>query len=257
MQIAILLFRGFTPLDAIGPYEVLHRLPSTQVRFVAADRGVVRSVDGAVAMVVEHTFKDLRTPDVIVVPGGPGIRQLLTDMPTLKWVRHGHGHSKYTASVGTGAMLLGAAGLLTGIKATTHWARLDRLPHAGAMPVEERVVFQDRIVTCAGVSAGLDMALALAEKLSDRTTARGVQLAIEYDPQPPYDAGALEKASPEEIAFAHASALRRRELLDRQDPDSEWSLSAPPPPRSSGARLTPAGASARLTPIGPRREGDG
>jgi putative intracellular protease/amidase len=199
MKIAVLLFPQITVLDAVGPYEVLQRLPDTTVTFVGHRRGEVRSDHGFLGLTVDRTFDEVTDPDVVVVPGGNGTRPLLGDDTVLDWIRAVHSTSRFTTSVCTGALLLGAAGLLDGLSATTHWASMDRLAGFGAIPTPERVVehLDQRIITSAGVSSGIDMALRLAALLTDEITAQAVQLIVEYDPQPPFDAGSLIKAGPE------------------------------------------------------------
>jgi putative intracellular protease/amidase len=197
MIIAIPVFDALTALDAVGPYEVLQRLPDAEVRFVGHATGPVRTENGFLGLVADSTFDDVPAPDVVVVPGGIGTRSLLEDEPILDWIRRAHEGTRFTTSVCTGSLLLAAAGLLDGLTATTHWGARDTLASLGATPVPERVVehLDRRIVTAAGVSSGIDMALRLSELLFDRTTAEAMQLYIEYDPQPPFDSGALEKAS--------------------------------------------------------------
>jgi putative intracellular protease/amidase len=201
VHIAIPVFDAFTALDAIGPYEVLQRLPDATVTFVSYERGPVRTENGFLGVEADATFGELPHPDIVVVPGGMGTRALLEDEPLLDWIRTAHETTTYTTSVCTGSLLLAAAGLLDGLTATTHWAARKLLGSLGATPVPERVVehLDRRIVTAAGVSSGIDMALRLAEILTDRVTAEAMQLEIEYDPQPPFDAGAIEKAGPEVI----------------------------------------------------------
>jgi putative intracellular protease/amidase len=194
--IAIPLFPQFTALDGIGPYEVLQRIPDFVVTFVGRERGVVRSDNGFLGIAVDATYDELSHPDVVVFPGGIGTRALLADEVVLDWVRGAHATTKYTTSVCTGSLVLAAAGLLEGLTATTHWAARDILTRYGAIVSEDRVVehLDHRIVTAAGVSSGIDMALRLVELLVDRTAAEASQLMIEYDPQPPFDAGAPGKA---------------------------------------------------------------
>ncbi|OMC13676.1 thiamine biosynthesis protein ThiJ [Mycolicibacter heraklionensis] len=196
MQVAIPLFPRFTALDAVGPYEVLQRVPDAEVIFVGHRRGEVRSDNGMLGILCDARVDEVSEPDVLVVPGGIGTRTLLDDAELLDWVRNAHTHTRFTASVCTGSLLLAAAGLLDGLTATTHWSAVDLLEHLGARYVEQRVVehLPQRIVTSAGVSSGIDMALRLAELLADAETARAIQLLIEYDPQPPFDSGALTKA---------------------------------------------------------------
>jgi transcriptional regulator GlxA family with amidase domain len=196
VQIAIPLFPRFTALDGIGPYEVLQRIPTFDVTFVAQTRGEVRSENGMLGLLADATFEELPAPDVIVFPGGVGTRPLEKDEDVLEWVRAAHATTRYTTSVCTGALVLGAAGLLEGLTATTHWACYQELAAHGAVPTSERVVehLDRRIITAAGVSSGIDMALRLVELLVDRTAAQAAQLMIEYDPQPPYDCGSVAKA---------------------------------------------------------------
>lgn len=194
MRIVIPLFDRFTALDAVGPYEVLKFLPGAEILFVAAETGAVRDVPRSLALTADATLDDVDSCDVLLVPGGPGARALLEEEHLLGWIRRMHGGSTWTTSVCTGSLLLAAAGLLKGLAATTHWGAVDVLESFGASYTPERVVFQGKIVTAAGVSSGIDMALALAARLADRTTAEAIQLAIEYDPQPPFDAGSPAKA---------------------------------------------------------------
>jgi transcriptional regulator GlxA family with amidase domain len=197
LEVAIPLFPRFTALDAVGPYEVLQRIPFIDVVFVGHERGECRSENGMLAMVVDTTFEELAAPDVIVFPGGVGSRPLQHDERVLEWVCHAHASTRFTTSVCTGSLVLGAAGLLTGLTATTHWSCYPELAAHGALPTAQRVVehVERRLITAAGVSSGIDMALRLVELLVDRTAAEAAQLMIEYDPQPPFDSGALAKAS--------------------------------------------------------------
>jgi len=193
MQIALALFDQVTALDAIGPYEVLQRLPDAEVCFVGHRRGEIRTDNGFLGLTVDQTFDDVPRPDILVVPGGIGTRALVHDAPILDWIRGAHATSRFTTSVCTGSLLLAAAGLLDGLRATTHFAARPLLAKYGAKPSEDRVVVEGKIITAAGVSSGIDMALQLAEQVTDATTAKALQLMIEYDPQPPHDAGALHK----------------------------------------------------------------
>jgi putative intracellular protease/amidase len=194
MQIACLLFDGITALDIVGPYEVLQRLPDADVRFVAKQAGEIRTDNKFLALVADHSFDDVTSPDVVVVPGGFATRALEHDQETLDWIRAVDAGSTWTTSVCTGSMLLASAGLLVGKEATSHWASLPRLAEYGAIPTGRRVVEQGKIVTAAGVSSGIDMALTLAARIAGDDFARAVQLGIEYDPQPPFDAGSVDKA---------------------------------------------------------------
>lgn len=199
LQAVIPLFPQFTALDGIGPYEVLQRVPDIDITFIGHELGPVRSDNGMLAIHRDGTFEDFPNPDLIVFPGGVGTRPLETDERVLSWVRAAHQGTKFTTSVCTGSVVLAAAGLLKGLTATTHWGARDWLDKHGATPVPERVVehLDQRIITAAGVSSGIDMALRLLEILFDRTAAEASQLMIEYDPQPPFDVGSLEKSNDE------------------------------------------------------------
>ncbi|WP_433442297.1 DJ-1/PfpI family protein [Nonomuraea sp. CA-141351] len=199
MQVAIPLYPRFTALDAVGPYTVLAFAPDWTVTFVAAEAGPVTDDQGTLTLTATASYADLPRPDVIVVPGGPGTFDAMTDEALLGWVRQAHEHTRWTTSVCSGSFVLAAAGLLEGLKATTHWAILDMLRQYGAEPVNERVVSEGKVVTAAGVSSGIDMALTLLAQATDVTTAQAVQLAIEYDPQPPFNAGS-PKTAPEGLS---------------------------------------------------------
>ena len=202
MQIAIPLFDRFTALDAVGPYEVLSRLPGATVTFVGERTGPVRTDTGALAITVDATFDDVASPDVVVVPGGPGTRAMLEPGPIHAWVAAAHASTDWTTSVCTGSLILGAAGLLRGLEATTHWASMELLSSLGVTPVDDRrVVVQGKIVTAAGVSSGIDMALWLAAQIAGDDVAKAIQLGIEYDPRPPFDHGSVQKADPAIVAF--------------------------------------------------------
>ncbi len=205
MNIAILIYDRFTALDAIGPYEVLSRLPGASLSFVAAEPGPVTTDNGMLTRVAEHSLSEVASPDIVLVPGGPGEVAARAGGPVLEWLRAVDQTSTWTPSVCTGSLILAAAGLLEGRRATSHWLALDRLREMGAEPVAERVVFDGKIVTGAGVSAGIDMALALAGKVAGAAVAQAIQLGIEYDPQPPFDAGSPGKAPAEVV-----EALRAR-----------------------------------------------
>ncbi|NNC79214.1 MAG: DJ-1/PfpI family protein [Acidimicrobiales bacterium] len=198
MHIAILLFDRLTALDAIGPYETLQRLPGASVTFVGEQRGEYRTENGFLGLLADADFSELTDPDVLLIPGGVGTRAVVAHEPTLDWVRHVHQHTQYTTSVCTGSLVLAAAGLLDGLTAATHWGAYGALEKLGAQPTEQRVVahLEQRIITAAGVSAGIDMALRLSELLVDETAAKAMQLMIEYDPQPPFDAGNVTGAGP-------------------------------------------------------------
>ncbi len=197
MRIAILIFDRLTALDAIGPYEVLSRLPGAELAFVAKQVGSKRTDTGALGISADRSLAELADPDVLLIPGGEGNRPLLEDVEVLDWVRTAHQTSSWTTSVCTGSLVLGAAGILEGKRATSHWVYREALREYGAEPVAERVVRDGKVLTAAGVSAGIDMGLVLAAELAGEDVAKAIQLGIEYDPAPPFDSGSPEKASPE------------------------------------------------------------
>ena len=199
MQVAIPLYHRFTALDAAGPYQVLAYTPGWTVTFVGPETGPVVDDKGGLSLSVTATYDEVPRPDVVVVPGGPGTLQAVFDERLLNWLRGAHEHTRWTTSVCSGSFVLGAAGLLNGLKATGHWGWLEHLAGVGAVPTEGRVVRAGKIWTAAGVSAGIDMALSLVAEAADEATAQTVQLAIEYDPQPPFQAGSPTTA-PSELA---------------------------------------------------------
>lgn len=206
MQIAIVLYPGFTALDFIGPYEVLRNLPGAQVRFVWHDTGPVAADSGVLLVGATHTFAETPSPDLILVPGGPATMEHARDEVVLDWLRRADATSTWTTSVCTGSILLAAAGLLTGRRATSHWSALPLLKTFGVTPVgDQRIVREGKLVTAAGVSAGLDMAMWLAGQIGGEARAKAIQLVIEYDPQPPFDSGHVSKASAATKALATAS----------------------------------------------------
>ncbi|MER6621571.1 DJ-1/PfpI family protein [Streptomyces sp. NPDC000931] len=194
MQIAIVLFDRFTALDAVGPYETLGRLPDAETVFVAERTGPVRTDTGALAITADKTLEEVPDPDVVVVPGGPGQTPQMGNEALLEWLRAADATSTWTTSVCTGSLLLAAAGLLRGRRATSHWLALGHLERYGAEPTGERVVTDGKYVTAAGVSSGIDMGLTLLGRIAGDEHAQAVQLLTEYDPQPPYDAGSPQKA---------------------------------------------------------------
>jgi putative intracellular protease/amidase len=206
MNIAILLYDRVTALDAIGPYEVLSRLPGASLTFVAAEPGPMRTDNGMLTLHAERSIDEVRRPDIVLVPGGPGEVAARAGGPLLQWLRAVHETSTWTTSVCTGSLILAAAGLLDGKRATSHWLALEELRGLGAEPVAERVVFDGRIVTAAGVSAGIDMALALAARVAGEQVAQAIQLGIEYDPQPPFRAGSPRQAPAEIVEAVRAHA---------------------------------------------------
>lgn len=203
MQIAIPLYDEFTALDAIGPHDVLASLPGAEVVLVGERTDVVSNDHGTVRVVPAATLDEVPEPDVVVVPGGNHHNQL-PDGPVVQWLRRVDATTTWTTSVCTGSLLLGAAGLLDGRRATSHWLALEQLTAFGAAPTGERVVFDGKYVTAAGVSAGIDMALRLVARIAGDEVAQGVQLGIEYDPQPPFDAGSPEKAPEAVVDFVDA-----------------------------------------------------
>ncbi len=211
MNIAILLYDKLTALDAIGPYEVLSRLPGASVQFVAVEPGPVRTDNGMLTLLAQHALEEVSQPDVVLVPGGPGEVAARAGGAALDWLREVDRTSTWSTSVCTGSLILAAAGLLDGRRATTHWLAFDELRRLGAEPVEERVVFDGKLITAAGVSAGIDMALALAARIAGDRVAQAIQLGIEYDPQPPFHAGSPHTAPAEIVEL-----LRSRSRFEEQ-----------------------------------------
>jgi transcriptional regulator GlxA family with amidase domain len=194
VQIAILLYEKLTALDAIGPYEVLRSVPGWEVRFVGARKGAVRTDSGALGLSVDYSLAEATEPDVVLVPGGEGSEEAMQDEEILAWLRRVDERTRWTTSVCTGSLVLGAAGLLEGRRATSHWLFLERLRELGAEPVGGRFVEDGKVLTAAGVSAGIDMALHLVGREAGPEVAQAIQLGIEYDPQPPFDSGSPQKA---------------------------------------------------------------
>lgn len=206
MKIAFLIFDKLTALDAVGPYEVLSRLPDADLRFVAKEAGMKRTDTGALGISADGALEDMPDPDILLIPGGEGNRPLMEDDEVLDWIRAADAASKWTTSVCTGSLVLAAAGLLEGRRATSHWAYRDELSRFGAQPVGERVVVDGKYVTAAGVSAGIDMALQLTALEFGDDLAKGIQLGMEYDPQPPFDSGSPEKADPKLVELVRQVA---------------------------------------------------
>ena len=201
MQIAIVLYPGFTALDFIGPYESLRWLPDAEVRFVWHEPGPITADSGVLVVGATHSFAETPSPDVILVPGGFTTMEHARDEKVLDWLRKAHETATWTTSVCSGSVVLAAAGLLEGKRATSHWAALSALKALGVKPVgDERIVAaddaaQNKVVTCAGVSAGIDLGLWLAGQIGGEGRAKAIQLSMEYDPQPPFDSGHMSKAS--------------------------------------------------------------
>lgn len=213
VEIAILLFDKLAPQDAVGPFEVMRNVPGWEVRTVGKEKGEVRSEDGALALVADHGLAEVRSADVVVVPGGIGSRPLLEDDEVLDWLREIDRTTKWTTSVCTGSLILGAAGLLEGKRATSNWLLLEQLREHGADPVGGRFVEDGKILTAAGVTAGIDMALHLVAREAGPEIAQAVQLGIEYDPDPPFDSGSPEKAPPEIVELVRSAAAASDPLL--------------------------------------------
>lgn len=210
MKIAIVLFDRFTALDAVGPYEVFNMLPEAETVFVAEQTGPVRNQSGNLALTADATLGEVGRPDIVVVPGGPGQQAQMTDGPLHEWLRSVDKTSTWTTSVCTGSLILAATGLLTGRRATSHWMALGELEPHGVTPVNERVVFDGKYVTAAGVSSGIDMALSLVGRLAGDEAAQTIQLMIEYAPEPPYNAGSTDTAPPELVERLRARRVAAR-----------------------------------------------
>jgi transcriptional regulator GlxA family with amidase domain len=213
MQIAILIFDKFTALDAVGPYEVFRSVPGWEVKFVGPEKGEVRTDSGSLGLSADYSLEEIGAADIVLVPGGAGNRPLMRDETVLSWLRRIDEGSKWTTSVCTGSLVLGAAGLLDGKRSTGHWLYLEPLREFGADPVGGRIVEDGKTITAAGVSAGIDMALHLVGQEVGPEVAQAVQLGIEYDPQPPFDAGSPEKAPARIVELVTAMAGSGDELL--------------------------------------------
>jgi putative intracellular protease/amidase len=214
MLFAILLYPKVTALDAVGPYDVFSKVPGDEVVFVGERTGPVRTEIGSLGLIADATLDEITSPDVVVVPGGHGQADLMSDGPIHDWLRHTDATTTWTTSVCSGSLLLAAAGLLRGRRATSHWLALDQLPAFGAEPTGERVVRDGKYLTAAGVSSGIDMALTLVGLQSGDWVAQAVQLGIEYDPQPPYDAGSPDKAPADVVGYLRE---KRRFVLTGRD----------------------------------------
>jgi transcriptional regulator GlxA family with amidase domain len=209
VNIAIPLYNRFTALDAVGPYEVLQRIPGAKVTWLAHEPGPVGTDTGQLQIVADAAFEDLPDPEIVLVPGGTGTDDFLEDERLVGWIRRAHETSEWTTSVCTGSLLLGAAGVLDGLEATCHWLDIQDLERYGASPTEQRVVEQGKVITAAGVSSGIDMALTLVANIHGPEVAQAIQLGIEYDPQPPFDSGSTAKAAPEIVELVRSVAAAR------------------------------------------------
>ena len=194
MEIAVLLFDNVNALDVVGPCEVLSKIPDTAIKYVAKEPGP-KKTHAQIKLIADYALKDISKPDILLIPGGEGLKSIIGDEQIINWIINCHKTTKWTVSVCTGALVFGAAGILKGLKATTHWVQLPCLEDFGAKPQKERVVIVGKVITCAGVSAGIDMALILTSLIAGETTAKAIQLAIEYDPAPPFDSGSPDKKS--------------------------------------------------------------
>lgn len=208
-HIGLMLFPGITQLDMTGPYEVFAKFPEARLHLAWKELEPV-TADSGMRLLPTTTFADCPALDLICAPGGPGVNALLNDDVILDFVRRQAKSARYVTSVCTGALVLGAAGLLKGKRATTHWMSRDMLAAFGATPVNERIVFDGNVITGGGVTAGIDFALAVAAEAFSPDLAKSIQLGIEYDPHPPFDAGSPERAGPELVARARAAAASRQ-----------------------------------------------
>lgn len=217
-QIAIYLYHGVTALDAVGPWEVLSHIPDAEVRFVAKETGPVTTEGGTLLLGATHTITETLSPDLLLVPGGTTTPGQMVDDEVLEWLRKVHQRTDWTASVCTGSLILAAGGILKGLPATTHWTKMGVLKTRGSKPQpNKRIVQSGKIVTAAGVSAGIDLGLWLVNEIAGRELAEAVQLFIEYDPQPPFDSGHVTKASEE-------TQRRAKEMMDQAMPPDQRRL---------------------------------
>lgn len=191
MEIAFLLFDGITPLDAIGPFEVLGKLPGAKIRMVAKEKGEVRTKGQSLAMIADYALADVAKPEILVVPGGPGADAMAGDGAVTDWLSRAHETTTWTTSVCTGVLILGGAGVLKGLKATTHWRAMDDLAAFGAQATDQRVVRDGKVITAAG-----------------EDIAKAIQLAIEYAPEPPFDAGRYRDAPPDRVERVRSTLNR-------------------------------------------------
>ncbi len=208
MEIAVLIFDNVNALDVIGPCQVVSSIPETTIKYVAVEPGI-KKTDAQVKVIADFSLEEVKNPDILLIPGGRGIYSVINDKNVVEWIIDCHKTTKWTVSVCTGALLLGVAGILKDLKATTHWVRLPCLKDFGSKPQKQRVVIDGKVITSAGVSAGIDMALVLTSLVAGETTAKAIQLALEYDPAPPFDSGSPDKA-PKEIFELVARKIEAR-----------------------------------------------
>lgn len=210
LRIVVVLFPGVTSLDFVGPSEVLGGLPNSEIHYLSTQPGEIHSDTGGLTLVAGD-IQTIPDPDIILVPGGPGVDDATKDEALLGWIRKAHETSKWTTSVCNGSRILAAAGVLKGLKATCHWGQLEQLKDHGAIPTSERVVREGKVITAAGVSAGIDMGLRLVALEAGDMMAQAVQLAIEYDPDPPFDCGSVKKA-PEQLVEMVRAFFEQRNM---------------------------------------------
>jgi transcriptional regulator GlxA family with amidase domain len=206
IEIAILIFDNYTALDVIGPYEVLSKIPDSKIFITAVNQGLYKDIKG-LKISADYSIKDITNPDILVIPGGFGIDSILNNREIITWIQTAHKTSIWTVSVCSGALLLGAAGILENCKATTHWNRIDQLKEFKAIPVHERYVREGKIITSAGVSAGIDMSLYLLSLIVNENFAKAIQLGMEYEPKPPFDSGSPDKAPKEIVEIVKKSRI--------------------------------------------------
>lgn len=222
MDLVFLIYPDFTTLDLVGPLEVLSLLPDVEIKIAAARRGMVWPDNSALPVVAPYGIDEIDRADLLLVPGGTGTTATLTDARLTEWIARIDRTTRWTCSVCTGSLLLGAAGLLQGKPATTHWATMEALRSFGATPVAQRWVEAGKIVTAAGVSAGIDLALHLAAQIAGADTAKAIQLAIEYDPAPPFAAGSPAAAGPEIVAAVASGMTALTDRGGRSRPNLGW-----------------------------------
>lgn len=212
MNITFLFYEGMTALDAIGPHEILSRLPDFSINRVALKAGKINTCSG-LTLEAEKTIDEVSHTDVLLVPGAGSATALRNSPQILSWIKNIHETTTWTTSVCTGSLILGAAGVLKELPATSHWAVIDRLKFFEAIPVSKRIVEAGKVMTSAGVSAGIDMGLLLAAKLCGETLAETLQLALEYDPKPPFNSGSPNKAKPEIVKGLYTRLMGRFEAF--------------------------------------------